>query len=280
MNSEVTPFAFGLCHRRRNLLSLQPPMSLCVCHTKAKFCAAQREIKALGHSQQNKRVKPKESKRQRKGLRDKDQPQIWYFIHIRSGAEVQFKVHKTKIQKRSAPRFCCSLSLQVCSDIPIFQATKVSPVLCKTIELISSPAPGYAPTQICISGISNILTQPQTKCLQLHLTNKVWSPGVTSQTRNSLLCSEKGTSPLTEAPPRHPGETSGGFIKDQGKKRRREKNLCTSGFLRPGTYYIYIYNCLGLQQSAAWEWLGGRSPFIRNLGVREWWLGRSVGVCR
>lgn len=120
MNSEVTPFAFGLCHRRRNLLSLQPPMSLCVCHTKAKFCAAQLEIKALGHSQQNKRVKPKESKRQRKGLRDKDQPQIWYFIHIRSGAEVQFKVHKTKIQKRSAPRFCCSLSpgLQWHSHLP------------------------------------------------------------------------------------------------------------------------------------------------------------------
>lgn len=140
------------------------PQCPCVCLTpKQRFvlpAGAQHEIKALGHSQQNKRVKPKESKRQRKGLRDKDQPQIWYFIQIRSGAEVQFKVHKTKIQKRSAPRFCCSLSLQVYSDIPIFQATKASPVLCKTMELISSPAPGYASTQICISGISNILTQP------------------------------------------------------------------------------------------------------------------------
>lgn len=78
----------------------------------------------------------------------------------------------------------------------------------------------------------------------------------------------------------------GVFFKEQGKKRKKPNlknpNPCTSGFLRgakAGAYYIYISNCLGLQGST-WELLGWKSPFIKNLGMREWWLGRSVGVWR
>lgn len=83
--------------------------------TNARGCAAgaHRQIKDVGHSQGNKRGKPKESEKQREGWGDKDQSQIWYFTQIRDGAEVQFKVHKTKIQRELLEGF---VALRLCSQ--------------------------------------------------------------------------------------------------------------------------------------------------------------------
>lgn len=67
------------------------------------------------------------------------------------------------------------------------------------------------------------------------------------------------------------------FLKTRGNKRKKLKRFRRGA--KPGAYYIYSYNCLGLQGSA-WEWLGWKSPFIKNLGMGGWWLGRSVGVWR